>query len=152
MAEPLIVKNSISIQAPISKVWDALVNPEQTKKYMFGCETVSDWKVGSSLLWKGSYEGKEMVFVRGDILEIEPEKRLVYTTIDPNSTIDDISENYLTVTYDLKAEGGKTVLSVMQGDYAAVAEGERRYKEAFNDGDGWNPILIQIKELVESQS
>lgn len=152
MAEPLIVKNSISIQAPISKVWDALVNPEQIKKYMFGCETVSDWKVGSSLLWKGSYEGKEMVFVRGDILEIEPEKRLVYTTIDPNSTIDDISENYLTVTYDLKAEGGKTVLSVMQGDYAAVAEGERRYKEAFNDGDGWNPILIQIKELVESQS
>jgi uncharacterized protein YndB with AHSA1/START domain len=152
MADSLIVKNSISIHAPASKVWDALVNPEQTKKYMFGCETVSDWKVGSSLLWKGSLEGKEIVFVKGDILEIQPEKRLVYTTIDPNSNIDDTSENYLKVTYDLKAEGGNTVLSVMQGDYATVAEGERRYKEAFNEGDGWNPILIQIKELVESQS
>lgn len=47
---PLFIKNTITINAPITKVWDALINPEQTKKYMFGCEAVSDWKVGSSLL------------------------------------------------------------------------------------------------------
>ncbi len=40
MAKELIIKNSIVIDAPQSGVWDALVNPEQTKKYMFGCETV----------------------------------------------------------------------------------------------------------------
>ena len=73
MIQPLLVKNSVIIDAPASKVWDALTHPEQTKKYMFGCETVSDWKVGSALLWKGSYEGKEMVFVKGDIVEIQPE-------------------------------------------------------------------------------
>ena len=56
--EPVIVKSIITINAPASKVWNALVNPEQTKKYMFGCETVSDWQPGSSLLWKGSYEGQ----------------------------------------------------------------------------------------------
>ena len=48
--ESLFVKNIININAPALKVWDALVNPEQTKKYMFGCETVSDWKPGSPLL------------------------------------------------------------------------------------------------------
>lgn len=53
MSKPLFVKNSIVINASTEKVWDALVNPEQTKKYMFGCETVSDWKVGTSLLWRG---------------------------------------------------------------------------------------------------
>lgn len=149
MAKPLIVKNSIAINAPTSKVWDALINPEQTKKYMFGCETVSDWKIGSPLLWKGSYEGKEMVFVKGNIVDIKPEKFLAYTTIDPNSTIDDVSENYLTVTYDLSVEKGQTILTVTQGDYATVAEGARRYNEAFNGGEGWNPILIEIKKLVE---
>jgi len=150
MAKQLILKNSIAINAPVSKVWDALTNPEQTKKYMFGCETVSDWKVGSPLLWKGSYEGKEMVFVKGNIVDIKPEKFLAYTTIDPNSTIDDISENYfLTVTYNLSVEKGQTVLTVTQGDYATVAEGERRYQEAFNGGEGWNPILVEIKKLVE---
>lgn len=150
MAKQLIVKNSISINAPLSKVWNALTNPEETKKYMFGCETVSDWKTGSALLWKGSYEGKEMVFVKGNIVEIKPEKLLVYTTFDPLSTIPDLPENYLTVTYNLSTEKGQTILTVTQGDFATVAEGERRYKEAFNDGDGWNPILIAIKKLVET--
>lgn len=151
MKAPLIVKNTITIQAPPAKVWDALVNPAKTKQYMFGCETVSDWKVGSSLLWKGVFDGKELIAVKGEILEIQPGKRLVYTTIDPNSTIDDTSENYLRVTYDLTQENGHTVLQVEQGDYATVAEGERRYKEAFNGGEGWNPILVEIKKLVEAQ-
>ncbi|RYZ46707.1 MAG: hypothetical protein EOP49_22805, partial [Sphingobacteriales bacterium] len=138
----LFVNNQILINAPAEKVWDALVNPAQTKKYMFGCETVSDWKKGSELLWKGEYEGKEMVFVKGSILDIQPEKKLVYTTIDPNSAIDDTSENYLQVTYELIPDGEKTMLNVSQGDYSTVADGERRYQEAWNNGDGWNPILI----------
>ena len=147
---PLFVENTIQIKASAAKVWDALTNPEQTKKYMFGCETVSDWQVGSSLLWRGQYEGADMDFVKGDIVSIEPNKLLVYTTIDPNSTIDDTSENYLTVTYRLtESENGATIFHVSQGDYNQVAEGERRYKEASNNGEGWMPILIQIKQLCE---
>ena len=150
MSEQLIVKNSITINATSSKVWDALINPEQTKKYMFGCETVSDWKPGSSLLWRLTYEGKEMVAVKGNIVNIEPEKFLAYTTIDPNSAIEDIPENYLTVTYSLSEENGQTILTVTQGDYTTVADGERRYKEAYNNGEGWNPILVEIKKIVEA--
>ena len=150
MSNPLYVKNTISINAPASKVWDALVNPEQTKKYMFGCETVSDWKAGSSLLWKGVYEGKEIVFVKGKIVDIKSEKVLAYTVIDPNNTaIPDIPENYLTVIYTLATEGKKTTLTVTQGDYSTVAEGEKRYAEAYNNGEGWNPILVEIKKTLE---
>lgn len=152
MKQPLFIENTVSINAPVTKVWDALINPRQTKKYMFGCETVSDWKVGSKLLWKGNYEGKDMIFVKGTILKIEPEKFLAYTTIDPNSTIDDTAENYLTVTYELKAESVQTILTVTQGDYSLVAEGDRRYQESYNGGEGWNPILQEIKKLVESKS
>lgn len=150
MNKPLVVKNQIVITASAAKVWDALVNPEQTKKYMFGCETVSNWKKGSELLWKGNYEGKEMIFVKGTIEEINPGKKLIYTTIDPNSSIDDVSENYLHVTYDLKEENGKTLLTVTQGDYSKVADGEKRYTESYNNGEGWNPILVEIKKLVEA--
>jgi uncharacterized protein YndB with AHSA1/START domain len=147
---PLIIENQISINAPASKVWDSLVNPAKTKIYMFGCETVSDWKPGSSLLWKGSHEGKEMVFVKGEVVKIQPGKHLKYTTIDPNSTIEDIAENYLWVTYDLEESNGKTKLIVRQGDYATVAEGNKRYQESYNNGEGWNPILTGIKKLVEA--
>jgi uncharacterized protein YndB with AHSA1/START domain len=151
MSVPLFVQNSISINAPAAKVWDALTKPELTKQYMFGCETVSDWQPGSELLWKGEYEGKEMVFVKGHIVTIEPGELLVYTTIDPNSTIDDVSENYLTVTYRLSEENGQTLFTVTQGDYSTVAEGERRYQEAYNNGEGWNPIIVEIKKLVEKE-
>ena len=151
MPTPLIIKNEITIDAPATRVWDALVNPEQTRQYMFGCETVSDWNVGSELLWKGEHEGKEIIWVKGEILDIEPGKFLRYTTIDPHSNIDDVSENYLQVTYDLIPQGEKTLLKVSQGDYSIVAEGDRRYQDSYNNGEGWNPILIEIKKLVEAQ-
>jgi uncharacterized protein YndB with AHSA1/START domain len=149
MHKPLIITNTIEINAPASHVWDALVNPEKTKQYMFGCETVSEWKPGGELLWQGEYEGKEMVFVKGTIVDIQPGKFLAYTTIDPNSNIDDASENYLTVTYSLTEQNGVTTFTVTQGDYGSVTEGERRYKESYNNGEGWNPILAEIKKLVE---
>ena len=147
--EKLQIQNTITINAPAAKVWDALTNPEQTKKYMFGCETVSDWQPGSSLLWRMDYEGQPFVAVKGSILEIEPEKFLAYTVFDPNSTIEDKPENYLTVRYALATENGQTTLTVTQGDYNTVAEGERRYQEAYNNGEGWNPILVKIKEVAE---
>jgi uncharacterized protein YndB with AHSA1/START domain len=148
----LIVKNTITINAPVSKVWDALVNPQQTKKYMFGCEAVSDWKPGSPLLWKGVFDGKELVAVKGTVVSIQPEKYLEYTTIDPNNpAIKDVAENYLTVTYDLKPVDGHTLLTVTQGDYAKVADGQSRYNDTIAGG-GWQSVLDQVKKLVEEGS
>ena len=148
---PLIIINTISIDAPAAKVWDALVNPEMTRKYMFGCDAISDWKVGSPLLWKGSYEGKEMVFVKGKIVEIHPRRFLKYTVIDPNAPYPDIPENYLNVTYELNEQNGLTTLKVIQDGFEGAADGEKRYEHGYNKGEGWNPILVQIKKLVEAE-
>jgi uncharacterized protein YndB with AHSA1/START domain len=91
-----------------------------------------------------------MVFVKGHVVQLEPNRKLVYTVFDPNSTIPDILENYLTVTYQLEQKNGFTTLTVTQGDYNTVAEGERRYQESWNDGQGWNPILEEIKTICEA--
>jgi uncharacterized protein YndB with AHSA1/START domain len=149
MKKPLILKNEITIQAPAAKVWSVLTNPEETKKYMFGCEAVSDWKRGSPLLWKMNHEGKELIAVKGNIVEIDPGKFLSYTVFDPNATMKDIPENYLTVTYSLKGNSEETILTVTQGDFATVEDSERRYQESYNNGEGWNPILLEMKKLVE---
>ncbi len=149
MANELIVKNIILISAPMATVWDVLVNPEQTKKYMFGCETVSNWQVGDELLWRGELDGKPMVFVKGTIVAIKHGSYLAYTTIDPSNTaMADVPENYLTVTYTLEDRKGETELTVTQGDYTKVAEGEKRYEEAVAAG-GWDSILEQIKGIAQ---
>ena len=145
----LIVRSSIEINAGAAKIWDVLTNPEQTKKYMFGCETVSDWQQGSSLLWKGTYEGKEMIFVKGYILEIVPTRLLKYSVIDPNAQYPDIPENYLSVEYILEQQKGAIVLSVIQDGFEGAAEGRKRFEETYNNGEGWKPILVQIKKVAE---
>jgi len=146
----LIVTSTIDIDAPIATVWDLLTNPAQTPKYMFGCQALSDWAVGSPLRWQGVWEGKELTFVKGTIVQITSPTRLAYTTFDPNGTLADLPENYVTVTYTLSETDGKTQLTVTQGDFSTVGDGERRYAEASNNGEGWNPILVQIKALAEA--
>ena len=149
-SQPLVVKNTITINAPASRVWDALTNPEQTKKYMWGCEAQSDWKPGSPLIWKGTFDGVELIAVKGNVISIEPMKSLVYTVIDPNNPkIPDLPENYLTVTCHCTEAEGQTTLEVTQGDYSTVAEGADRYQHTV-EGGGWEPVLTQIKALCES--
>jgi uncharacterized protein YndB with AHSA1/START domain len=150
--EKKLVINKIAINAPAEKVWDVLVNPQQTKKYMFGCETISEWKPGSELLWQMIHEGKPFVAVKGNVTEIQPGKYLDYTVFDPhNPNMKDIPENYLHVTYELEHLNNETLLTVTQGDYNTVADGEKRYAEAYNNGESWNPILVQVKAIAEEK-
>ncbi len=117
---------------------------------MFGCKATSDWKPGSPLLWIGTYEGREIVYVKGIVLAIKPLHFLKYTVIDPNAAMPDIPENYLNVTYELSAQGGQTVLTVSQDGFENAADGAKRYKDVYNNGKGWSPLLAEIKKLVES--
>lgn len=149
MSTPLVVKSEITIEAPIEKVWEALTKPEWTKQYMFGCEALSDWKEGSPLIWKGNFNGVELVAVKGTIKKIRPGQYLEYTVIDPNNPrIPDLPDNYLTVICELSETSGVTTLIATQGDYNTVAEGADRYKHSL-DGGGWTPILEAIKAQVE---
>jgi uncharacterized protein YndB with AHSA1/START domain len=150
MSQPLIISNSIDIHAPAAKVWNALTNPEETRKYMFGCEAISEWKVGSPLIWKGNFNGVELIAVKGTIKAFQPDRYLEYTVIDPNNPkIPDIPGNYLVVTCELIERNGITTLTATQGDYNTVAEGADRYQHSV-DGGGWGPILEAIKAQVEA--
>jgi uncharacterized protein YndB with AHSA1/START domain len=151
MEEQLIVRNEIKLNAPIEEVWEAMVNPEKTKIYMFGCEAISDWSPGSLLLWKGQHEGKEVVFVKGYVVEINEPTLLRYTVFDPNSTMEDIQANYLNVTYKLEKIDHGTLLTVTQDGFETAARGLERYQEIYNNGEGWNPILIAISNLLEKK-
>ncbi len=151
MNTELVIKNEITINAPALMVWDALTNPAQTEKYMFGCKVISDWKVGSPLIWKGPVNWeKEEVILKGNIVDIQVGELLVYTEIDPNNpAVKDVPENYLTVVYSLVEKNNRTTLTVVVGDYSTVADGENRYKEAHQNGEGWKPVLAQIKRMLE---
>lgn len=91
-----------------------------------------------------------MVFVSGYILAIQPDVLLKYSVIDPNASYPHTPENHLKVTYELSHENGTTVLKVTQDGFEEAAEGEKRYTDVYNKGEGWNPILVEIKKVAES--
>jgi uncharacterized protein YndB with AHSA1/START domain len=142
----LLIRKQIEIEATAETLWKILTENEFIQQYMFNCHAETDWKPGSPLLWRGAADGK--LYVKGHVVAIDPPHRLMYTVIDPNSTIPDIPANYLTMTFVIKPNGNGSVLEVTQGDFATVAEGQRRYNDSLDSDD---TVLAGIKRLAEAQ-
>ncbi|MGZ4034758.1 MAG: SRPBCC domain-containing protein, partial [Bacteroidia bacterium] len=94
--ENLLAKAEIKIDAPLEKVWDALINPEKIKKYMFGSTVTSNFTEGSKIVFSGEWNGKAFR-EKGKILKLEPEKLLQYDSYNANSGKPDTEENYHTI-------------------------------------------------------
>ncbi len=143
----LLIHKTIEVDTPVEILWKVLTDNKFIPQYMFNCYAESDWKPGSPLLWKGT--GDHKTYVKGHIVSCDAPHRLVYTVFDPNSAMADIPSNYLTMTYEVKENGGQgSLLEIVQGDFAKVAEGERRYKDTLDCG---NSLLEKIKEIAELQ-
>jgi uncharacterized protein YndB with AHSA1/START domain len=141
MSKDLIAKQSITINAPASKVWDALINPEMIKQYLFGTDAVSDWKVGSPITYKGSWDGKTYED-KGTVLNVVDEKLLESTYWSSMSGTSDTQENYKNVRYELKPVNGGTTLIITQNNNAT--EEEKNHSE-----QNWRMVLNTLKKLLE---
>ena len=142
MKNSYTAKAAATINAPASKVWDALTKPDLIKQYLFGTEVTTDWKVGSPITYKGEWEGKAYED-KGKILEFDPEKSLVSTHWSPLSGVPDIPENYHTVTYQLSEKDGQTKVTIMQDNNAT--EDENVHSE-----QNWRTVLDGMKKLLEN--
>ena len=141
MNKNFVAKATTTINTPASKVWDALTKPELIKQYMFGSDVISDWKVGSPIVYRGEWKGKPFED-KGTILEVEREKSLVSTHWSPLSGVPDTPENYHTVAYRLSGKGDKTEVTITQDNNAS--EEEKAESEKI-----WTQMLDGLKKLLE---
>jgi uncharacterized protein YndB with AHSA1/START domain len=143
MADHVAVAET-EIEASPDDVWEALTDPEEIEKYMFGSHVETDWKQGSPIIWKGEYEGKSYED-RGKIVEIEPPSRLKMTHFSPMSGKDDLPENYHTLLYELEKDGGMTRVRLSQDNNASQEDAE-------HSQTNWQKMLSGLKEVVERGS
>jgi uncharacterized protein YndB with AHSA1/START domain len=139
--ENLLAETAVTINAAKAKVWDALVNPEAIKHYMFGTKVVSDWREGSEIRWQGEWQGKPYED-KGVILRLEPEQTLQYSHFSPLSGQSDKPENYHTVTIDLSGEGNQTRVSLSQDKNATEQAREHSEKN-------WGTMLAELRKFLE---
>jgi uncharacterized protein YndB with AHSA1/START domain len=143
MDKGLVVKKTIFVNADEATVWDALVDPKKIKQYLFGTDTVSDWKVGSRITYKGVWQGKEYED-GGTILQLVPGKIFQSTYWSSMSGTEDKPENYATVTYELAKKEGGTLVSLTQDN--CKTEEQKKHLE-----ENWGLVLEGLKKVAEGK-
>lgn len=134
-------KQSITIAAPRSKVWEALTKPELVKQYFFGTNVESSWKKGDPIRFTGEWEGKAYVD-KGTILEITKEKYLKYNYWSSFSGKADVPENYNIITYRLDEMGANTEFTVEQ-------EGLKTEDAARHSEQNWASVMEGLRKMLE---
>ena len=128
------------IRTTRQKLWQALFDPEFTRKYW--CETWQDceWKAGAS--WRLMIpDGR--IGDSGEIVEIEPERRLVLTwrnEFKPELR----AEGYSRLTYELEEMGESVKLTLIH----EIDKPDSKLIDAVSNG--WPHILASLKSLLET--
>lgn len=133
-------KVSIQINAPASRVWEALTTPELIKQYFFGTDAVSEWTAGSPIIFRGEWQGKKYED-KGTILEVVPQKLFRYSYWSSMSGIEDKPENYANITYALSEDNHVTTLTITQ-------ENIPDEKMKAHSEENWNKVLAGLKNLL----
>jgi uncharacterized protein YndB with AHSA1/START domain len=128
------------IRTTPEKLWQALLDPEFTSRYW--CETrhESQWQPGAS--WRSMIpDGR--VADSGEILEIEPHRRLVLTWRNEFKA-ELHAEGYSRLTYELEKVAESVKLTVTH----EMDKPRSKLIEAVSGG--WPAILSSLKSLLET--
>jgi uncharacterized protein YndB with AHSA1/START domain len=141
MAKNLAITYDIYIGVPAAKVWNGIVDREMTRHYVYGTRLESKLKKGAPYAYVGDGDFK---VVDGEILEIDPEARLVMSW---KAHWDDsvAKDRPSRVSYELSAVGPSTTkLHLMHDDFASETA---TYTGSV---EGWPLMMSSLKSLLET--
>lgn len=140
-SQPLVIEQVL--EAPVTRVWDALTQNEQMKKWYF---ELPDFK---------AVPGFEFIFIAGakgdveykhicKVIEVIPQKKLSYSW-----RYDSYPEDSL-VTFDLFEEGEKTRLKLTHAGLETFASSGPDFAPD-NFAEGWTQIVGKsLKEFLQA--
>ncbi len=138
------------INAPARAIWEALTTPAMIKKYFFGADVESDWKVGSPIRWSGEFKGKRYQD-KGEILIANPDRELSMSHWSPLSGQADAPENHHVVTYRLEPDGKRTKVILTQSNLRGGVKPADVDKRAEYEKN-WTMVLENLDKVVGSKS
>jgi uncharacterized protein YndB with AHSA1/START domain len=128
----------VEIATTPERLWRALTDPAETQKYWYGALSISDWQVGSR--WVSQSPDGE-VYMDGEILEIDPPRRLVHSfhiVHEPAAAAEAPSR----IEFEITPIGDKCRLTL-------IHSGRGPATTAYTSG-GWETIFGGLKELLET--
>ena len=138
----LISSKSMDINASPERVWEILTDQEWISQYLFGAQTITDWKPGSTILFRINFDNQEFID-KGIVVECNEPKSLKYRYWSGFCGLDDKPENYAIVSYHIeKIDSRISKLTWTQTGF--VDEQSRASSE-----NSLVSILNQIKSFAE---
>jgi uncharacterized protein YndB with AHSA1/START domain/DNA-binding transcriptional ArsR family regulator len=128
----------VFIKTTPERLWEAITDPEQRKKYSFGVETHSDWTPSSE--YKASVPGVADI-AAGENIEVDP-PRLLVQTFDALWSDEAKSQGTTRVTWEIEPVGTSCRLTVTHDQLPPDANAELY--------GGWPMILSGLKTLLET--
>ena len=138
MDKPKFVYVSYIFSTP-EKVWEALTNPDVTRRYWVNHRNASDWKVGSR--WEHrDFDDPALVDIVGTVIESDYPRRLAVSWARPKD--EGNAEMTSRVTYDIEVFMEMVKLTVTH---------EEMDQEMFeNVSFGWPAVISGLKTLLET--
>jgi uncharacterized protein YndB with AHSA1/START domain len=129
----------IYIKTTPERLWDAITDPEQRRKYTFGVAVISDWTLGSR--YEARTPASPDPIFDGEILEVDPPRKLVQSYHACWS--DDVrAEGTSRVTWEIEQVGDSCALRVTH-DHLREGASPELY-------GGWPMILSGLKTWMET--
>lgn len=140
MSKPDFVYVTYIVTTP-EKLWNALLDPELTKRYWANHRNRSEWKKGSA--WRHEiYDDPGTVHVEGRVIETDPPRRLVISWARPGEI--DTEGRVSRVTFDVEPVAHSVRLTVthdeLDPDMLRGISG------------GWPAVLSSLKTMLETGS
>ncbi|MEU4402642.1 ArsR/SmtB family transcription factor [Micromonospora orduensis] len=161
MDSPTFVYTTYVTTTP-QRLWAALTEPAFTRRYWGGVALVSDWQVGSPVLWQDAPEGEPRDLGQR-VLVAEPYRRLSYSWhgFQPEHAehfgwsaaelADRLGERRSTVTFEIEPHTASVVrLTVIHDDFSPDSEMHRAISGQLDGSGGWPEVLAGLKTLVET--
>jgi uncharacterized protein YndB with AHSA1/START domain len=128
------------IRTTPEELWTALTTSGFMKKYWFGMNFETDWKVGSP--WKLIFPDGRIADT-GEIVELDRPRRIVLkwrNEFRPELTV----EGYARCSIELEPQGGAVKLAISH----TIERADSKLIEAVSGG--WPRILSNLKSLLET--
>jgi uncharacterized protein YndB with AHSA1/START domain/DNA-binding transcriptional ArsR family regulator len=129
----------IYIKTTPERLWEAITDPEIKSKYNFGARIDTDWTSGSH--YEMSHPGAPAPLAEGEVLEVDPPRRLVHTMTALWS--DEVErEGSSRITWEIEPVGDSCRLTVTHDELREGANSELY--------GGWPMILSGLKTWLET--
>ncbi|MCW7491938.1 SRPBCC domain-containing protein [Leptospira sp. 2 VSF19] len=107
-----------TIPSSLERIWEILTTPKYIKQYLYDTDVISEWKEGSSLIFKGVWEGTPYE-EKGKIIVLQRPQTFKYSYFSEFFGLPDLPENYSIIENKLTFADGFVTIHLTQTGFTA---------------------------------